>query len=321
MDLERIKEPLMMAFMEDNKKNNGPSHITDLIIITIKSLMPSQKDRGVNIDYRRYVEEIKLWKHYRHGQNPSLMNIVTNIDSYIYWQNRDDTVLLRIIPIVLANEDYSITREEIIKNVLFTTGNMETIIEALLIAKLLHLIIMDEGDVIDSLKREIINLSQVEFMANYQNHFRAPMEDYKGEFSIDFERFKIYALNVLNLSFTRWFESLQDCIRVYRDNIIGNSTIGKCIGASLTKKYGYDANLANCYNSLGTYVYRLRKGRIDPEALKIEKYDLPDVFQFDEGDIFFHSLLNWSKVIKKEETDNEIITYLDTKLGTYKLVR
>lgn len=316
MDLDIIKKPLMVAFVEDNKKN-GPTHITDLIRITIKSLMPSEKNLGVNIDYNRYAEEMKLWKYYRHGENLSLINISTDVDPDIYWQDKDDSVLLRIIPIVLVNENYFVIREEIIKNVLFTTGRIETIIEAILIGKLLYLIIAGEENILDNLKQEIINLSQVDFIFNYQKNFKAQLEDYNGKFAVDFERCKIYALKALNLSFSKGFESLQDCIRVYVDNSSGGNIIAKCIEASLREEYRYDTGLASFYNNLGDYVYRLRKGRIDPEVLKIQKYDLPDVFKFNEGDVFFHSLLNSSKVIKKEKIDNRIIMHINTKLGIY----
>lgn len=319
MELERIRNPLLTAFMEDQIRNQGPSHITDLIIITIKSLIPSEREHGVKIDYRRYHEEIKLWKYYRHGQNSSLMNILGDIDSHIYWEHRDDTVLLRTLPIVLANEDYPVIRDEVIKNVLFSTGNIELLIEALLVAKLLHLILSGEKDVIDSLKQEIINFSQTGFMNSYRKGFRAPMEDYGGRFSIDFERYRIFALNTLNLSYTSQFQELQDCIGVYLDNLSGDSIIGKGIESCLKENDIDDIELDGCYKNLATYIYSLRKGRIDPKDLKIYDYDLPNIFQFDEGDIFYHSLLNRSKVVKKEITSNGLTVHLATKLGIYKL--
>ncbi|NLJ78948.1 MAG: hypothetical protein GX329_06275 [Tissierellia bacterium] len=311
----------MTAFKEDQIRNHGPSHITDLIIITIKCLMPSEEELGVNIDYRRYEEEIKLWEYYRRGENNSLINILGDIDPHIYWNGRDDTAILRMLPIVLANKDYLILREEAIKNVLFSTGNIETIMEALLVAKLLYLILVDTEDICHHLKQEIINLSQVDFMDRYQNRFRAPIGAYDGQFSIDFERHKIHALNILNSSRSQWFESLQDCMKVYLDNLSGDSIIGSSLESYLTGQNIGETKLANYYAGLAIYICNLRRGRIDPNALKIDRYDLPDVFQFDEGDVFFHSLLNKSKVIKKEITSEGLIIYLSTKLGIYKFIK
>ena len=75
-------------------------------------------------------------------------------------------------------------------------------------------------------------------------------------------------------------------------NIINN--------ASIDKKIDIDIEIEDSYERIALYVLKLRKSRIDPEDLKIKEYILPDVFEFKEGEVFFHSLLNRSKVIKKE---------------------
>ena len=321
MEYERIFKPLMAGFNEDIKKNKGPSHITDLIMITIKSLIPSENYVSVNIDYNRFNEEIKLWKYYRHGENTSLMNILGSINSKVYWKHIDDTIYFRIIPIVLTNGDYTVIKKEIIKNVLFTTGNIETLIEAILLSKLLYLIILNEEDIMEKLKEEMINFSQLEFLKDNEKNYRVPIEKYEGNFKVSFEQNKIYALNTLNLSFSQKFKTLQDAIEVYLDGKTGNTDIGKCISSYFEKESSIDFNLDDYYVELVKYLYRLRKGRINPQALKIEKYYLPDIFSFNEGDVFYHSLLNKSKIIKKEELDNTTTIFLSTKSGIYKFIK
>lgn len=108
---------------------------------------------------------------------------------------------------------------------------------------------------------------------------------------------------------------------VYLDNLSGDSIIGKSMESCFKRNNIDDIKLDRCYKNLATYIYNLRKGRIDPRNLKIYEYELPDIFQFDEGDIFYHSLLNRSKVIKKEITSNRLTVHLATKLGIYKLVK
>ena len=321
MENEKIMRPLMALFSEDITNNKGPSHITDLIVLTIKSLIPSENYVEVNIDYGRYEEEIKLWKYYRHGENTSLLNILDDIDPHIYWHHKDDTTYLRILPIVLTNKDYSIVKKEVIKNILFTTGNIEILIEVLLLSKLLYLLIIDEEDIIEKLKEEVIKFSQVEFMEDYKDKFRIPVEKYEGNFPVEFEQNKIYALNILNLSSSQKFEILKDSIEVLINNKTGNTSIGKCINDYIDEKSVGFLNIDNYYSELGMYICNLRKGRINPQVLRIEEYDLPDVFQFNEGDVFYHSLLNKSKVIKKEEIDDKIITYISSKSGVYKLTK
>lgn len=311
----------MASFYEDIMSNKGPSHITDLIVLTIKSLMPSENHVEVNIDYNRYGKEIKLWKYYRHGENSSLMNILGDMDPYIYWHHKDDTVYFRIMPIILTNKDYSIVKREVIKNILFTTGNIETLIEGLLLAKLLYLLILDEKDIIEKLKEEVIGLSQVEFIEDYKEYFRIPIKKYRGNFPVEFEQNKIYGLNNLNLSTSQKFEMLRDSIEVVLNNKAGETSIGRCI-----KDYIDDNAVGyffpdDHYIELSKYIYNLRKGRINPQALKIEEYILPDVFQFNEGEVFYHSLLNKSKVIKKEKVDDRIIVFINSKSGLYRFTK
>lgn len=318
MELERIFRPLMLMFNEDININNGPTHITDLIMITIKSLIPSEDSVEINIDYRRYDEEIKLWKYYGHGDNPSLKNIYGKIESHIYLNEIDDTVYPRILPIVLVNKDYSVIKKELIKNVLFTTGNIEILIESILLSKLLYLLINEEDDIVGKLKEEIIKLSQIEFIEDYGDDYRIPVEEFENEFTISFERNRIFALNTLNGIYSSNFKTLEDSLEVFVNEKIGSTNIGRCISGFLDKEYKDEVNLENYYKELISYLYRLRKGRINPESLRIKEYLLPDVFNFEEGEVFYHSLLNKVKVIKKEKANSKTIIYLNTKSGIYK---
>ncbi|MBZ2175951.1 hypothetical protein K8M07_11950 [Schnuerera sp. xch1] len=317
MDFDRIVNPLMVLFDQDNRINNRPTHITDMIVLTIKSLIPSENYVSTNIDYTRYNEEIKLWKHYRHGENESLMNIFEDFNPHVYWNYKDDSVYQRIMPIILVNNDFSTVKEEVIKNVLFTTGNIETLIEALLLSGILHYQTLDANAMIDRLKEEVINLSQSDFLNKYKKYYRTPIETYRGNFSIDLERSKIQTLNILNLQHSNKFKTLQDCIKTLLDNKEPETIIGKCINAHKKDMNNEQYDFRKYYYQLANYVYKLRKGRIDPKTLKIEKYNLPDIFQLKEGQAFYHSLLNRSKIIRRQETDNNIIVHINTKSGKY----
>lgn len=320
MDLEKVIYPLMVAFEEDIQKNNGPSHITDLIILTIKSLLPSEVIVRVDIDYRRYKEELNLWKYYRNGDNPSLMNILESMKPNIYWKGKDNTLYYRLLPIILANKDFEAIKEEVIKNILFTTGNIETLIEGVLLSKIIHNLLLGKNDVIIGLKDEIINLSQREFLEKYKEYFRIPIEEYESNFSVEFEQYKIYALNVLNQSYSNRFKILEDCVEILLDNKEGNTTIGKYINSYENGEINKKFQLDNHYKELGVYVFNLRNGRIDPKLLKIHKYQLPDVFKFQQGEVFYHSLLNKAKVIKREDIGEKVTIHLKTKSGIYRLV-
>jgi len=317
MEYRKIYCPMITAFNEDVKNNNLPSYITELIIISIKSLVPSENFEKVSIDYKRYNEEIKLWKNYKQGANPSLLNLFDKIDSNIYWKEKDDSIYSRILPITIVNKNFLDIKDEVIKNVLFTNGNIESLIEAILISKLIFLLINGEKNIIEQLKEEVINFSQTDFIKDYGKYYRISIGKYEKSFKISFEQKKIFAINVLNLSPSKDFPVLNDCIEVLMLNKTGKTTMGKCVKAILDNE-GEENLVPDYYKELIEYLYRLRKGRISPEALKIEHYYLPDVFQFNVGDEFFHSLLNRCKVVKREETGDNTIIYLSTKSGVYK---
>ena len=317
MEYEKIYNTMIVAFAEDLEDNGERSYITDLTIISIKSLVPSKKYVKVNIDYNRYNEEIKLWQYYRNGDNPSLLNLFQNIDPEIYWEGIDDSVYSRILPIVVVNTDFDNIREEIIKNLLFTTGNIEILIEVILISKMIFLLINNSENIIEELKGEIINFSQLEFERNYRKHYRISINEYRKNYIVDFEQKKIFALNILNSSPAPGFNTLKDCLKVLLSNGIARTTMGKCIKVLLDNNIG-EIDIDDYYKELIFYLDRLRNGKIVPEALEIEKYYLPDIFQFNQGQVFFHSLLNKCLVINKEEIGNDTIVDLDTKSGIYR---
>lgn len=317
MEYEKVRNGMLSTFYQDLDPNGDRSYITDMTIISIKSLMPSREYVGVNIDYNRYNEEIKLWKDYRNGDNPSLINLFQGLEPDIYWESVDNSIYSRTIPIVLANENFDNIRREIIKNLLFTTGNIESLIETILLSKIIFLLINNRENIVEELKEEIINFSQLEFEMEYGKYYKVPIEKYSGNYAVSFEQKKIFALNILNNCPSPGFETLRDSLNVLFANGNGKSTIGKSIKVFLENNLG-EISIGQYYRELADYLYRLRKGKISPEALEIKEYYLPDIFQFKEGDVFYHSLLNKSMVIKRQEIGNNIIIDLETKSGLYR---
>lgn len=314
MDSSKIITPLMTLFEMTTKDKGEPTYITDLILLNIKSLLPSEGYKGVAIDYRRYAEELKLWKYYRHGENRALINILEELNSNVYWKEKDVTVYPRIMSIILTNTDYSYIKEEVIKNILFTTGNIETLIEGILLSRLFYMNLVNDDNIIEKLKEEVINLKQVEFFDAYEKHYRLPVRQYAGNYKLEFERNKIFALNTLNSAYSNKFKTLEDCIEIMYSEEEAKTIFGQSLKSYEENKVYPDKNY---YYSLANYVYLLRTKKIDRESLMIDRYILPDVFSFKEGDEFYHSLLSNAKVIKKKEVNKEILIYLRVKSGNY----
>ena len=210
-----IENLIVNFFKEDPGLGGDFSYQTQLSIISIKSLLPMKSEEGVRIDYERFDQEYKLWKEYRNGANKSLLNIGDNMDSHIYWNEKDDSILARMIPIILANQDYIIIEDELIKNILYTSGNIEALLENLSIGFILHDLVLGRlDDTRDRLKDRIIKFSQIDFLAKYEDLYRFKLEDYPQNYKISFEREKIHIINLLNgLENTKYF-NLGDLVGV-----------------------------------------------------------------------------------------------------------
>ncbi len=317
MTLKKIKNFLLTIFNEDYLQNNREySYITQIIIITIKSLMPSANLVGSQIDYKRYEKELELWYYYRNGDNISLLNSISYLDEIIYWEEIDDTAYRRVTPIVLANSEWSIIKEEVIKNILYTTGNISTLLEGMLLSKILYLLMKDENmDVLEALKEETINFSQTDFIEKYSKFYKVPIKKYPGNYAVEFERNKISMINILNGMENSEFSTIKD-ILLNKENTYYGKAIQNL--KNIKKHPEYEDYF---YEDMCDYLYKLRKGQIRPETLKIKKYYLPDIFNLDTGDEFFHSLLNNSKVLKKEEGRDKILVYVKSKSGVYKFYK
>ncbi|NLK43412.1 MAG: hypothetical protein GX300_03335 [Tissierellia bacterium] len=320
MSMERLQ---LHLFQKDYIDKKEYSYISQLAVITIKSLLPMMDEEANRIDYKRFTEEFKLWLDYRNGDNSSLLNCQGRVIHEIYWGEKDDSIISRIIPIVLANKNYNIVEEEIIKNILFTTGNLQGLFEGLALGYLLHILVNPSTELedlikdmlIESLKDKIISFSQKQYMEKYQSYYRLTIESYDGNFKVEFEREKLKLLNSLYSLVNNTYPALIDCLKVVEGNK-GKSFIGQVLYNYLYRK-DLEFQISDFHLSLGEYIINLRKSRIDPEKLKIKDYILPDIFSFEEGDSFYHSLLREVKVIKKEVKDKTLTSLIQTKTGMY----
>ena len=282
-------------------------------------IFPSEEEVATRVDYERFRKEMELWLYYRNGDNVSLLNSFGKPNGDIYFLESDDSVNIRISPIVLANSKWNVVREEVLKNILYSTGNISTLLEGLLLAKVLFCTFNKSEKTLEEAKEEIINLSQTSFLDVYKNYFKVSINNYPGNFYVDFERRRIEIINILNDLESNYFKTLTESMKVVNRNVKSEYS-PFTIGLYSLKNNIDPVNKGNLsvYENFSDYIYKLNKGRIDPKFLYIDKYSLPDVFSFEVGDVFYHSLLNNCKVIKKEITNNRIIVYVDTKSGVYK---
>lgn len=325
------KSPMVAEYEE-----NQWSYIIEIMIITIKSLKPSQKDNGNIIDYKRFVSELDLWKSYRHGMNRNLLASIDHRFDENYFTGIDESIYSRISVITMANQDWETIKSQVIKSVLFTSGNIEVTLECLMLARLLFLILRDKNydydDLLSSLKNEIINFSQEELM-DCEKHYRRPRESYGKNYKIEFERMRINLISLLNeVDMGGNFLVFKTCLDILKDEEdddgrerldleeTSNFFIGGLQALVLGEVKSKEIKDVRFLESLSTYIARLRKGRIDLDDLKIKSDDLPDVFDYKEGDMFSHPLLNRSQIIYKGEREGFEMAYVKTQTGIYRFV-
>lgn len=299
MEGTNIGDILLFAFEENI--NKGPSN--DLALLLIKSLLASKVDQGVRVDYRRFTEEIKLWSYYSR-RDFDLSRSLTD-----YFTRTDDSLFLRTLVLVLANKDFSLCEEEIIKNTLFTTASPWEIIDTVFTGYLVHLILGESKEILSKLKLKAIDFSQKDFRANYQAYLRSDLESNKS-YTIEFEKAKIGLINLLNGASQGQLERLEDGLGALENKDLGQ--VSRSLNSYLRRenpssKDSFHRNMAN-------YLVNLRKSRIDPDQVRIDEYILPDIFSKEEGEVFYHSLLNKCMVVKKYSGDHLIIR---NKTGTY----
>lgn len=304
---------LAKSVLDKSLEKGDKTHKTELFILSLKSLMPIENHVKVSIDYERYNREFNLWKYYRETSNPTLDNILFQRREDIYWEEKDDSLFYRLMPLVLTNSNFDYLFEEVIKNIAYTTGNFSSIIEYLLIAELYYMLINKYENIIEGLKDRVIALNQVEFFSDYGSYFRFPVENNK-KYKIDFEMAKIEALNLLNIGSGSNMIELEGYLKIYKENMeLPREKILESLLGLEDRYKKYD----EYFYSLGEYLYKLRKSRIDPNKLRIKEYNCPDIFEYEVGEWFDHSLLNRSQVVEKVIKGRFICIRLRTKSGFY----
>ncbi len=301
--------------LDDIGHNNGYTSISQLTILTIKSLLPMKESVGNKIDYKRFSEEVKLWNDYKIGENNSLLTVFKELDKDKYLTYYDELFYTRLIPIIIANKDWEVIQKEVIKNLLYSSGSIENLFEWLLIGLIIHLSINKVDKIDDKVKEYIIHFSQADFVDNYSDYFQLDISRIPNTYKINFEKERIILLDILNGKDNKKYLRLQDIILAANEGE-PNTRIGKMIYKTDRPSH-IEESLDSFYISMNKYLLNLRKGRIDLEDLKIKEYKLPDIFGFEEGEVFFHSLLNNCKVIKKEARAGVITSLISTKTGNY----
>jgi len=285
--MNRIQNLLLNIFKGQKLKDYGGigkgeliyTYKMQLFIIVCKSL--EYNEEGIGLNYSRYKEEMTLFKYYINGSNKSLENFYKGIKS----NEEDDSVIYRILPLIIANKDIKLIEKEILKNIMQITTNPKSILDGLTSAYVFFEYI-NRGSVDANLVKDYIIKFSIKDYSDKINYL-------DKKFILNFERERIELLQKIDNSLMELNGSIYNI----------NETIEK----SLNKDKYY-----NLIESFSNFLLNLRRGTINIENL--EKSNSDKKFKIHEGNVFEHYLLGKSKIIKNDKSE----FYLKTKYGLFK---
>lgn len=262
---------------EDTPVNILPDIKLQLFLIGVKSLMPYEDNIGCMFDVSRYEKEIELFKYYKNGHDYNLEYYYENKKAS---EREDELLEFKIIPLIISNTQWDVLVDEAIKNSLFYSVNSNNILNTIIIASVISEFLGNEN-YIDNLneltKERVINFSLKNFLIN--NNIALNKSSL-----IEFEKERIKLLSKSELiteDLTTKFKSL---------NYIINET-----------KEKLEIERETVLSSFASYIFKLRKGIINPEKLKIPHGTIPHIKIFVKNDVFNHPLLGRCKVLQRKE--------------------
>lgn len=248
-----------------------------LFLITVKCLIPYDDKIGCLFDKDRYKKEIELFASYMNANDELIDYWLQNKEA----SNLEDNLLeYKIIPLALSNTVWENLTDELLKVVLFYTINKNTILNALLISSAVFdfMIGSDIESIEEAAKERLINFSVKEFLS--KNQINADKNYIIG---FEKERIKMIAKPIL-----------------FDNNFVNRLKVLNYIFEK-SPEY-FTENNSDIINSFSVYLYKLRKGLISPEKLKIPD-KIPDIKECLKYSTFSHPLLGRCKVIKKTEKE------------------
>lgn len=276
--LSKIYDLLKHCY-EDSSLDKLPEIKLQLFLITVKSMMPFEDNIGCMFDMSRYEKEIKLFKCYKNGHDSNL--------EYYYENNKasekaDELLEFKIIPVIISNTQWDILVNEVLKISLFYSINSNNILNTIILSSAINEF-LNKDNYLDNLnditKERIINFSLKNFLTNNNiNINKSSLIEFEKE------RIKILSKNeLITEELTTKFKSLYYILF----NGKGNSEI-------LSE---------TVLSSFSSYLFKLRKGIINPEKLKIQQGSMPGIKEFIKYETFNHPLLGRCKVCKRGEKE------------------
>ena len=323
------------------------SYITQLMLINCKCLVDNKEKRQVTVDYKRMIDEIKLWNYYRCG-NPK--NYIYKLklgkkyyEDEFYWNDKRGEAFSRIFPIALANKNFNTAQEEVYKNIIYINRHPQVVLSGLLLLRAINFLLgnkmFEKNEIIDELKDYIIQLQlkDLEECINSQlpNNYKIKFEQEKINYLIDLDRAKNidnYSDHILD-SKNIFISSLIHFIKLYEDQGSNSmlfefkekeiQVITYGLISLSNKKYELDiAEIkdVNFIKNMEAYLFKLREYEVGKLGF-LKNDNSIDLFNLDKGAILKHPLLNNIRIKDKKQYPSYVELIVESKSGEYKFIR
>lgn len=278
--LSRIQKLLEYCYA-DNAGDKLPDIELQLFLISAKSLMPYEDNIGCMFDVTRYEKEIELFKYYKNGNDDILEYYYDNKKP----SDKEDALLeFKIIPVITANTEWDNLTNEALKAASFYSINKNTILNTILISSAIneYLNNADIENINEVTKERLINFS----LKGFSNDNNICMS--KSSL-IEFEKERIKMLSKHELitdDLKEKFKSLKFIYYIYNERKENSEIINETV-----------------LSTFSSYLFKLRKGIINPEKLRIPQNNVPEFKEFLKYSSFSHPLLGRCTVIKRGERE------------------
>ncbi|WP_313342545.1 hypothetical protein [Sedimentibacter sp.] len=269
---------LLINCYEDNFGDKIPNIDLQLFLISVKSLVPYEDKIGCFIEVERYKKELEIFKLYKNGEDEVIDNYFINNKL----SNKEDNLLeSKIIPIVIANTIWDILINEALKTATIYSSNKNSLLNAIILSSTIDVYLSNNNadyEMINEITKErIIDFSLKEF--SEKNNIIIEKSDF---IEFEKERIKLLTNDILSEEIINRYKSINYILH------------GKSIETTENEK-------ESVLNSFSAYLYKLRKGIISPDKLKLPQANMPEFKEFLKYSSFTHPLLGKCMVVKRDD--------------------
>lgn len=280
----------------DSLTDEIPDLNYQLFTMSIRCMLPFENKIGCKFDENRYLDEIKTLKYYINGEDKLVINKIKQNSAMTMY---DSLLEYKIIPIIISNAIWENIINEVLKCLVFYTYSKENILEAIVLSSVLHEYIenncVDKDNLHSITKQRIIEFSIKDF---FKDNFDTLI---KNTYNVSFERERISYLMKDNI-----FDN---------DIFLDKKIINYVLNENTHKNVIITDSNNNILQNLSSYLYKLRKGIIDPRKIKYNSSDNVELKpNIGQGNII-HPILGKCLVIQR--TENEAI--VKTKTGNIRV--